>query len=128
MAISPEAQEAVDNILAGVRKSLRESGRQAKDQADASNVAALLREAADCYDGNDIGHGRKCLFRAFTYAQVLRRQGMASALPATMAAQNQRARIENLILAMRIAHEPTLEAIEVHYDAVQFLDTFSDEW
>ena len=128
MSISPEAQAAADNILAIVRKGLVEGGRQAKDPVDAANVAALLREAASCYDGNDIGHGHKCLLRAFEYAQVLRRQGMAGKLPATPATVNQTARIENMMLAMRLANEPTLAAIAEHHEAHQFLDTFADEW
>lgn len=128
ISIAPDASPAVKDALTNIQKILERGNRHAADPADASNVATLLREAASFYDVNDIEHGRKCLLRGFEYAQVLRRQGLAKQLPATPSTKAQTARIDNLMLAMRLANEPTLAAIAEHHDTHQFLDTFADEW
>lgn len=119
--------EAINVILEGV--SQRAAAVDAADNPmEALEVAQLLREAAGFYERNEIDHGRTCLLRGFEHATQLRRKGMLKLLPESPAKAKQSARIDNLMLAMRICNQPTMEAIAVHHDGHTFLDTFADEW
>lgn len=128
--LSPAAQDAIKAIQQTLdeARALREATASADDPSHSSDIATLLREAAACYDNNDIAHGRRCLIRAVEYAQALHRKGVLKVVPVGDPGRAPRAVLADKMLhAMRIAHEPMLDALDTHYATNAFLDTFNDK-
>lgn len=124
--VSPAARTALENIkkVLGPPSASDVVTRHAHDPRDALTVAVLLREAAKCYELNDLESGLGPLLRGFEYAMQLRVKCLESLEKDDAQRKAILAQIDNTMRCLAKHDNFTLGQLLMHFEANPFASKF----